>query len=112
MFYVMINTIYAVEGFGEARLRLPEISIMLLVLAGKAGKYQEHKEDSWRAFALQTSPQDADCVSLVINKTNIDLPAIHCGWYNAPHIEQNRVPRRINLRVACELPTTLDENYV
>ena len=55
------------EGFGEACL--PKISILLVVCAGKAGTYHQQRMILWRAAkALQTSQQNATCVSPVIKE--------------------------------------------
>jgi hypothetical protein len=62
--------------------------------------------------ALQTSRLASDCVTPVTNNTNTDLPAIPRRWYNAPHIEPNRVLQRMNMYCGMRATYTLDEDYV
>jgi hypothetical protein len=51
--FVLIDTSYAVEGFGEALP--PQDLIFLVVFAGFAGKYHQKRIFLGRPAALQTS---------------------------------------------------------
>jgi hypothetical protein len=49
---------YTAEGFGEAEP--PQDPFFLVVFAGKAGKYHQKKDDSWRAASPPNLPVCSD----------------------------------------------------